>query len=267
MDEQKYMPEGWQIENIPFTQLNLEQAYKNGDIMQGYVTKCDSNYNLYVDLGENKRGIIPREEVEAINIDETGFPKPNICINKVNKVVQFKVKDIRKDDTVILSRKAVGREALKWIKEDLEEGMIVCGIVKNIRPYGVFVEIGGGVVGLLHIEDISVARIKTPEERFKVGQKINVMVKYIDRNKERFLLTYKELLGSWEENIRDFSEGDIVTGIVRETEKSKNGIFVELKPNLIGLADYKENMEYGEKVKVSIRKIIPDKKKVKLVFI
>lgn len=266
MDVQKFMPEGWQTENMLFTQGNLENAYKNGDIMQGYVTKCDSNYNLYVDLGDNIRGIIPREEVEAINIDETGFPKPNICVNKVNKMVQFKVKDIRKD-TVILSRKAVGKEALKWIKSDLKEGMVVCGIVKNIRPYGVFVEIGGGVVGLLHIEDISVARIKTPEERFKIGQKINIMVKYIDRDKERFLLTYKELLGTWEENIKDFEEGDIVTGIVRETEKSKNGIFVELKPNLIGLADYKENMEYGEKVRVSIRRIIHEKKKIKLVFV
>lgn len=267
MNEQKFMPEGWRTENIQFTQGSLENAYKNGDIVQGFVTKCDSNYNLYVDLGENKRGIIPRDEVEAINIDETGFPKPNICVNKVNKIVQFKIKDIRSDDTVILSRKAVGKDALKWIKEELKEGMVVCGIVKNIRPYGVFIEIGGGVVGLLHIEDISVARIKTPEERFKIGQKINVMIKCIDRNNERFLLTYKELLGSWEENIKDFSEGDIVTGIVRETEKGKNGIFVELKPNLIGLADYKENMEYGEKVKVSIRRIIPEKKKVKLVFV
>lgn len=267
MNEQKFMPEGWQTNNTAFTQGSLEDAYKNGDIMQGIVTKCDSNYNLYVNLGENKKGIIPREEIEAVNIDETGFPKPNICVNKVNKIVQFKIKDIKEDNTVILSRKEVGQEVLKWIKKDLKEGMVVCGIVKNIRPYGVFIEIGGGVVGLLHIEDISVARIKTPEERFKIGQKINIMIKSIDRNKQKVLLTYKELLGSWEENVKDFDEGDIVTGVVRETEKSKNGIFVELKPNLIGLADYKENMQYGEKVKVNIRRIIPEKKKIKLVFI
>lgn len=222
---------------------------------------------MYVDLGNQIKGIIPREEVEAINIDETGFPKPNICVNKVNKIVQFKVKNIKSEDLVILSRKEVGKEALEWVKNDLKEGMVVCGIVKNIRPYGVFVEIGGGVAGLLHIEDISVARIKTPLERFKIGQKINVMVKCIDRSKERVLLTYKELLGSWEENIKEFSEGDVVEGIARETEKYNNGIFVELTPNLVGLADYKENIEYGQKVSVSIRKIIPEKKKVKLVFI
>lgn len=267
MEFQKFIPEGWADACTAITPTQLNTAFTNGDIINGFVTKCDDNYNLYVDLGNKVQGIIPREEVEAINIDETGFPKPNICMSKVNKIVQFKVKDISSEDVVILSRKSVGQEALHWVKEELEEGSVVCGIVKNIRPYGVFVEIGGGVVGLLHIEDISVARIKTPLERFKIGQKINVMVKYIDRSKERVLLTYKELLGTWEDNIEEFSEGDIVQGIARETEKYKNGIFVELKPNLVGLADYKENIAYGQKVSVSIRKIIPEKKKVKLVFI
>ena len=73
--------------------------------MESKVTKCDANYNLYVDLGNSITGVIPREEVEAINIDETGFPKPNICTSKVNRVVQFKVKDVSKDDIIILSRK------------------------------------------------------------------------------------------------------------------------------------------------------------------
>lgn len=267
MDYQRFIPEGWTDVCKPVTPFELNTAFQNGNIMDGIVTKCDSNYNLYVDLGNNIKGIIPREEVEAINIDETGFPKPNICINKVNKVVQFKVKDIKKEDLVILSRKEVGKEALTWVKNELKEGMVVCGIVKNIRPYGAFIEIGGGVAGLLHIEDISVARIKTPEERLKIGQKINVVIKYIDRSKERVLLSYKELFGTWEENIKDFSEGDTVVGIAREEEKYKNGIFVELKPNLVGLADYKENIKYGQQVRVNIRKIIPEKKKVKLVFV
>ena len=267
MTYQRFIPEGWNEECKPVTLFDLNTAFEKGSIIDGVVTRCDSNYNLYVDLGNNMQGVIPREEVEAINIDETGFPKPNICISKVNKVVQFKVKGIQGTDVAILSRKDVGKDALKWVKEDLQVGDIVKGIVKNIRPYGVFVEIGGGVAGLLHIEDISVARIKTPLERFKIGQKINVMIKYIDRSKERILLTYKELLGTWEENINGFSEGDIVQGIVREEEKQKNGIFVELKPNLVGLAEYKENLEYGQRVNVNIRKIIPEKKKVKLVFV
>lgn len=59
----------------------------------------------------------------------------------------------------------------------------------------------------------------------------------------------------------------IVKGIARETEKSKNGIFVELKPNLVGMAEYKENIEYGQNVEVYIKKIVPDKKKVKLIIV
>ena len=100
--EQKFIPEGWI--NVPrtFSLEELNIASINGNIMQAKVNKCDSNYNLYLNLGNNITGIIPREEVEAINIDETGFPKPNICTSKIDKFVQFKVKDVTKKDTVIL---------------------------------------------------------------------------------------------------------------------------------------------------------------------
>ena len=93
------------------------------------------------------------------------------------------------------------------------------------------------------------------------------MIKCIDKKLERVILTYKELLGSWEDNIKDFQEGQTVTGIARETEKSKNGIFIELKPNLVGMAEYKDNIEYGQNVDVYIKKIIPDRKKVKLLIV
>jgi small subunit ribosomal protein S1 len=170
------------------------------------------------------------------------------------------------ENQLMLSRKQVGEEALDWVKNNLEVGMTLNGIVKNIRKFGAFVEIGGGIVGLLRIEDISVSRIKSPEERLNIGQKINVMVKSIDRTTGRIILSYKELLGNWEENIKDYKEKMIVDGIVKEADKYKNGIFIELKPNLVGLAEYKEGFYYGQKVKVFIKKIIEDKKKIKLVI-
>ena len=145
--------------------------------------------------------------------------------------------------------------------------ILFVGIVKNIRPFGAFVEIGGGMVGLLHIEDISVSRIKTPEERLYVGQKINVMVKSIDREKERICLSYKELLGNWEENVQELQEKTIVDGIIKEADKYKNGIFVELKPNLVAMAEYQEGLHYGQKVKVLIKKIIKSKRKIKVVIV
>ena len=123
---QKFIPEGWNNINRAFSINELNEAVINGNIMEARVTKCDSNYNLYLDLGNNITGIIPREEIDAVNIDESGFPKPNICTNKINKYVQFKVKDTSKKDAVILSRKAVGKDAINWIKNDLKEGMTVC---------------------------------------------------------------------------------------------------------------------------------------------
>lgn len=267
MEYQKFIPEGWQREEHCISGDIIKEALNDGRIITGKVTACDSNYNLHVDFNKQLKGIIPREEVEAMNVEETGFPKPNICMSKVNKYVQFKVKNINKEGTVILSRRDVGKEALYWAINELKEGQVVKGIVKNIRPYGVFVEIGGGVVGLLRIEDISVARIKSPLERFNIEDKINVMIKSIDKKQERILLTHKELLGTWEDNAKKFEEGMIVKGIIRETEKAKNGIFVELQPNLVGMAEYSENYKYGQNVNVYIKKIIPEKKKIKLTLV
>ena len=110
------------------------------------------------------------------------------------------------------------------------------------------------------------ARIKTPAERLKVGQRIDVVIKNIDKQKNRVYFSYKEILGTWEDNIKDIQEKTIVQGIVRETEKDKRGIFIEIKPNLIGMAEYKEGLKYGQKFDVYVKKIVRDKKKIKLII-
>lgn len=252
----KFFPEGWKNEDLINT----------NDILQGIVERCDKNYNLYVKMDNGQTGIMPREEVEAINLDENGLPKINLCVGKVNKYVQFKIKGKNGED-LLLSRKDVQREILDYVKTNLQVGQIVHGIVRNITGYGAFVDIGGGVTALVHIEDLSVARIKTPFERVKIGQKLNFVVKYIDRETGRVNLSYKETLGSWEENAHKFTTGMKTKGIVRETEKNKNGIFIELTPNLVGMAEYKEGLNYGERIDVTIKKIDYDKKKVKLILV
>ena len=152
------------------------------------------------------------------------------------------------------------------IDENLKENMIAKGVVKGIQPYGVFIELEDGTVGLLHIEDISVARIKSPYERFDIGQEVEVKIKSIDREQNRVMFSYKDLLGTWEENAKLFNERTTVKGIVRKKKKNGNGIFIELKPNLVGLAEYTEGVEYGQNVDVYIKRIIPDKKKIKLII-
>ncbi len=148
----------------------------------------------------------------------------------------------------------------------MNKGSIVKGTVRNIQPYGAFIRTDDGVDGLLYIEDISVARIKTPAERLKVGQKIDVVIKDIDKQKNRVYFSYKEMLGTWEDNIKDIQEKTIVQGTVRETEKNRRGIFIEIKPNLIGMAEYKEGLQYGQKVDVYVKKIVKEKKKIKLII-
>lgn len=150
--------------------------------------------------------------------------------------------------------------------DEITVGSKVSGFIKNIQPYGAFIHTDNGLEGLLYIEDISVARIKTPYERFKIGQRIDVLIKDVDVEKNKVYFSYKELLGTWEDNIKDFKEKTVVPGIVRETEKNKRGIFIELKPNLVGMAEYQEGLEYGQKVDVYIKKIVADKKKIKLII-
>ncbi len=252
----KFFPEGWKSEDTEETK----------DILQGIVKNCDKDYNLHVELKNGMHGIIPRQEIEAINVDEKGYPKENLCIGKVHKYVQFKLKE-KDGDKLIFSRKDVQQEVLNSVKTDLKVGDNIKGIVKNITPYGAFIDIGGGVVGLAYIEDLSVARIKTPYERLKIGQNVNIVVKSINRETGKISLSYKDTLGTWEENAKRFSVGMNTKGIIRETEKNKNGIFIELTPNLVGMAEYKEGLKYGEKVDLYIKKIDYDKKKVKVVLL
>ena len=149
---------------------------------------------------------------------------------------------------------------------NIQKGQIIEGTVKSIQTYGAFVDIGNGQIGLVHINDLSISRIKTPYDRVKIGQKLNFMVKSIEEETGKVSLSYKAMLGTWEENVKNFKEGTKVYGIARDKEKNNNGIFIELTPNLVGMAEYKDDINYGDNVEVYIKKILPEKKKIKLII-
>ena len=145
---------------------------------------------------------------------------------------------------------------------------LVCGDIINARvthlePFGAFVDIGCGIPSLIPIDLISVSRISHPSDRFVTGQSIKAAVKTIDSGK--ITLTHKELLGTWQENADMYSMGETVTGIVRSVEDY--GIFVELAPNLAGLAEVRDGVEAGNMVSVYIKAIIPEKMKIKLIIV
>ena len=93
------------------------------------------------------------------------------------------------------------------------------------------------------------------------------MVKSINQKQGKVILSYKETLGTWEENVKQFTMGIKVKGKVRETEKNKNGIFIELTPNLVGMAEYEEGLKYGQDVELYIKKIDTNRKKIKLIIV
>lgn len=149
----------------------------------------------------------------------------------------------------------------------IEENQIINAKVNGIQPYGVFVTTEDGNQGLIFIEDLSVVRIKSPEERVQIGQKIKCKVKSINKETGKMNLSYKDCLGTWEDNIKKFEIGMTVKGIVRDAEKNKNGVFIELTPNLVGMTEYNKDLCYGQIVDVKIKNIQPEKKKVKLTIV
>ncbi len=264
-----YLPEGCLIntaENIRLTGsiAGLHEAMASGKILEGRAALCDSGHNIIVDLPCIK-GIIPRIE-GAMGI-ENGKTRDIALISKVNKPICFKVISINTDsngnETAVLSRRIVQEECRKQYIENLSPGDIVPAKVTHLEQFGCFVDIGCGIPSLIPIDAVSVSRISHPSDRFYPGQDIKVIIKGIDS--DRIWLSHKELLGTWQENADMFTAGETVSGIVRSIEDY--GIFIELAPNLAGLAEPRENAEIGQYASVYIKAVIPEKMKVKLIIV
>ncbi len=243
---------------------NFMEAHSNKKILEARAIVCDSNHNLIVDLGSIK-GIIPHDE-GAIGLKE-GLVRDIAVISKVNRPVCFVITGFEKNsagETVaVLSRRMAQEICMNNYISRLVPGDVISAKVTHLENFGAFVDIGCGIISFLPIDTISVSRISHPRERFYVGMDIKVIVKSLDEN--RINLTHKELLGTWEENASLFSIGETVGGIVRSIEDY--GVFVELTPNLAGLAEPCDNVSPGEQVSVYIKNIVPDKMKIKLVII
>lgn len=266
----EYLPEGYLIDT-PKNKFalssaeNLEAAMKNQTILEAKVILCTAKHDLIVDLG-CMRGIIPRAE-GAVGI-ETGETRDIAIISRVNKPVCFKItgfeEDRNKRKIAVCSRKTVQEECLFRYLEKLVPGDIIPAVVTHMENFGCFADIGCGISSLLPIDSISVSRISHPADRFKNGQNIYAVVSGRDEA-GRICLSHKELLGSWEENAENFSAGETVSGIIRSVEDY--GVFVELAPNLAGLAEPCPNLRPGQQASVYIKSLIPDKMKIKLIVV
>lgn len=243
----------------------LRAAMQDGAILEGRSYLCDEERNLHISVGAF-RGVMPREE--CVYVRDTDI-KDIAIISRVGKPVCFKITDLETDaegnPVPILSRREAQRECMHSYAERLCAGDVIDAKVTHLDPFGAFCDIGCGLISLMPIDCMSVSRINHPRERFTVGQRIRAVIKHPTDEFGRITLSHRELLGTWEENAARFSPGQTAAGIVRSVESY--GIFVELTPNLAGLAECKADVRPGQHAAVYIKNIIPQKMKVKLAII
>lgn len=266
-----YLPEGSYIgtrsnEEALSSIENLVRAQTLGTVLEARAELCDGRHNLTVDLGCCK-GIIPRDE--AVFCPDGAEVRDIAVITRVGKPVCFTVTDVNLENPdeplVLLSRRSAQERCYREYVSKLGAGDVIPARITHEEPFGCFCDIGRGIISLLSVDCISVSRIAHPKDRFFTGQYIKAVVKRTVRHDGRIALTHKELLGTWEENAAAFHPGETVAGIVRSVEPY--GIFIELAPNLAGLAEWRDGIRPGQCAAVYIKSIIPEKMKVKLVTV
>lgn len=248
--------------------VDINRAIENKIVLEGFVERVTADNSMIIRLNGEIRGIIPfyelYEQVEA-------FPHHRVGTN-----IKFLVKEIinRQNDAplIILSP----REYAVKLKEDLlrefnsGNEIIVSGIVQNVTDKMAFVDIGGGLIGALHIKEVCKVRLNDIREKITKLSEIQSIIKGLD-SKNRIQLSQIKLHGGFLQNIQELGLHDGMTtrGIVRGNDPNGNGVFVELAPNLVGLADFPRGfrVKYGQNVSVNVKKIEPHKEGVSLVIL
>ncbi len=264
-----FYPEGYKskplLKKSAYAPSFLAESKEREEILEAVALLCDEEHNIIVDLGSMK-GIIPRTE-GAIGIAE-GITRDIAVLSRVGKSVCFCVTDLKTDELgncyALLSRRKAQEKFKEWFYQNITVGDIIPAKVTHLEPFGAFCDIGCGVASLLPIDAISVSRISHPQDRFKTGDDIFVVVKDIAPD-GKITVSHKELLGTWQENANMFSWGQTVTGVIRSVEDY--GVFVELTPNLAGLAEPCATAKVGDCASVYIKSILPEKMKIKLIII
>jgi len=264
MREPNFLPEGYgRVEQGALPLSRLLEHMERGDILEGLVTRCDERRALHIDF-RGYRGIIPREQ--AISPEISGAERDIALLSRVGRPVRFVITSVATDGggkpLLMLSRKRAQEQTLAWLMEHCRPGTVLPGKVTHLERFGAFVDIGCGVVALLPLDRLSVSWVNHPCRRIREGQNILVMVAAIDERAKRFTVSTRELLGTWLENAASFSPGETVTGVIRGIKDY--GAFVELAPNLAGLADVRPGLQENDRVSVYIRSIRPETMKIKL---
>lgn len=210
----------------------ISEACEKGDAVEGTVI-AKVKGGLSVDIGV--KAFLPGSQIDI---------RPVKNLDKfIGKRMEFKViKFNKKRGNIVLSRRAILAEERGKLRDEtltqIQEGMIVKGIVKNITDYGVFIDLGG-VDGLLHITDMSWGRVKHPGNLVNVGDEVDVKILKYDSSKERVSLGLKQVQPNpWETANEKYAPGTKVSGEIVSVKDY--GIFIELKDGIEGLIHVSE---------------------------
>lgn len=268
METRLYYPEGHLLDT-PLNQQRiasysaLAEAAMEGTVLEARAVLCDAMHHLHVEL-PCMPAMIPHEE-GAIGIAD-GTTRDIALISRVGKPVCFTVSGFENTPDglrAVLSRRDAQEKCRDHCLSMLHTGDILPARVTRLETFGAFCDIGCGLSALMPIAGMSVSRIAHPRDRLQVGMDILGAISSMENG--RICLSQRELLGTWEENVALFSQGETVMGMVRSVESY--GVFIELTPNLAGLAEPRQDLVPGQCVSVFIKSILPEKMKVKLIII
>ena len=262
---QTYRTEGNYRSADRLSAAELRTAMASHEILQSTALAFDTARQLRFELG-GVRAVMPFEQ--CADGAETGNVRDIAVLTRVGRPTCFVIEELGTDEAGQLFYRLSRAEAQRMCKADyldaLRPGDILPCTVTHIEPFGAFCDVGCGISALLPIDCMSVSRISSPADRVSVGQQILCAIKSRDVQ-GRFVLTIRELLGTWAENAAGFTVGETVVGIVRSVEEY--GTFIEIAPNLAGLAESCQDLHPGQAVSVYIKNILPEKMKIKLVIV
>lgn len=257
-----FKPEGLGRCASDLSEAELATAAQSGQILQATALAFDYMQRLKFSI-RGKCAYIPYEEC-ADGLD-TGEVRDIAVLTRVGRASCFVITDLAAENgEMTLSRRLAQQRCKQEYLNTLTAGEIIPCKVTHIESFGAFCDVGCGISALLPIDCMSVSRIQSPADRVRTGDELLCAVKTRDA-KGRLVLTLRELLGTWQENADQFRVGETVIGLVRSVETY--GIFIEIAPNLTGLAEHTEGLILGQAVSVYIKNILPDKMKIKLAIV
>ena len=259
-----FYPEGCApISEAPASLEEIQELVEAGEIVEGQALRCDQRHDLHVSY-RGFDGLLPRHL--AVHPAVSGAGREISVLSRVGRPVQFVITGVTVDGggkpLLHLSRRAAQEKLLVHLAEDCPPGTVLRGRVTHLASFGAFVDVGCGVVALLPKAGLSAVRVHHPACRHSEGQRNLAAVQSFDRDTGRLKRPHKELLGTWLENAAACAPGETVTGVVRSVRDY--GVFVELTPNLVGLAEPKDGIQEDDGVAVYIKSILPQQKKIKL---